>query len=108
VGHPDLINEVAFNDLDAEGQAEWSKEMTHTSARLFATPSGNEPWTKGVNCGYIFCTDDNALPYPLQQQMAAQLGPDANTVAIKAGHCPFLSIPDELVKAVDTIVSRWN
>ncbi|KAI0147040.1 alpha/beta-hydrolase [Xylariaceae sp. FL1272] len=102
-GKPEMLPQVAFNDLDAEGQAKWSKEMTHTSAALFATPSSYEPWANGVPCGYIYCTEDNALPLPIQQQMSAQLGPEPVTVSIKSGHCPHLSIPDELVAAIKTV-----
>lgn len=55
-GKPELLPEVAFNDLDTEAQSKWAKEMTHQSAALYAVPSKYEPWTNGVPCGYIFCT----------------------------------------------------
>lgn len=107
-GVAELLPEVAFNDLDAEGQAKWAKEMTHTSAALFATPSGFEPWANGVPCGYIFCELDNALPLPIQQQMASQLGSEPVVASVKASHNPFLSVPDELLKAVQTVESRLS
>ncbi|KAK8035600.1 hypothetical protein PG993_010595 [Apiospora rasikravindrae] len=106
VGVPEMIPQVAFNDLVAEEQAKWTKEMTHTSTALFATPSGHEPWASGTPCGYIFCSDDNALPFPIQQQMAAQLGPEPKIVTLKAGHCPFLSIPGQLVDAIKTLEAQ--
>lgn len=71
---------------------------------LFATPAKYEPWTNDIPCSYIFTIDDNALPYPAQQAMAQQLGPKAKTAAVKAGHSPFLSVPDELVKAVEQVL----
>lgn len=103
LGDAEALPQVAFNDLSGEEQARWSKEMTHTSIRLFASPSGYEPWANGVACKYIFCSQDNALPFPIQQQMAAQLGPSAATATLDAGHCPFLSIPDETIKAIKTV-----
>lgn len=103
VGDAAALPQVAFNDLPAEDQARWAKEMTHTSIRLFASPSGYEPWANSVACKYIFCTQDNALPFPIQQQMAGQLGPDAATVTLDASHCPHLSIPDKVVEAIKTL-----
>lgn len=73
------------------------------SAALFAAPATYEPWAHGIPCSYIFTTEDGALPYPVQQAMAQQLGPEAKTASVKASHCPFLSMPDELVKAVESV-----
>lgn len=106
LGVAEMLPQVAFNDLDGEAQAKWAKEMTHTSTALFTSPSAHEPWAQGTSCGYIFCSEDNALPPPVQQQMAEQLGPEPATVTLRAGHCPFLSIPDQLVEAVQTLEAR--
>ena len=103
LGVPEMLPQVGFNDMAPEDQAKWAAEMTHTSAALFATPSSHEPWATATPCGYIFCSDDNALPFPIQQQMAEQLGPNPKTVTIKSGHCPFLSTPGQLLEAVKTL-----
>ncbi|KAK6206643.1 hypothetical protein LQW54_007595 [Pestalotiopsis sp. IQ-011] len=105
-GKPELLPEVAFNDLDAEAQSKWAKELTHQSAALYAVPSNYEPWTNGVPCGYIFCTDDNALPLSLQQQMAAMLNPGPAVASLKAGHCPHVSMPDDFVRAVRDVQQK--
>lgn len=97
VGNPDMLPEVAFNDLDEDAQKKWSKETTHSALGLFTAPSGFEPWANSIHIAYIFCTEDNALPYPVQQQMSLQGGPDLVSVKLDAGHCPFLSIPDRLL-----------
>lgn len=93
-----------MNDLSPEEQKKWGKEVSHTSSALFAGVSEYEPWNEGIPCAYIFTEYDGALPYTLQQQMATQLGPDALTVTLKAGHCPFLSTPTEVLAAVKNIV----
>ncbi len=98
-----MFPQIGFNDLSAEDQARWAKEATHTSAALFATPSSYEPWATGIPCSYIFTSDDNALPLVFQQGMAQQLGPEPRTATLKSGHCPFLSMPDELLKALETV-----
>jgi hypothetical protein len=88
----------------------YAEQLKHISVAAFATPSTFEPWANGVPCAYIFCELDNALPFPVQQQMAAQLGSNATTFSLKAGHCPFLSMPEELrdvvVKASEVGLSQ--
>jgi len=100
LGVPSMLPEVAFNDMTPSEQERWSKGMTHTSVALFATPSGYMPWAHGVPSGYIFCTKDNALPLAMQQQMASQLEPAVVKTSINSGHCPHLSMPDDLVAAI--------
>lgn len=95
---------VGFGDLSLEEQEKWSKEFAHTSAILFEGTSEYEPWNEGIPCAYIFTIDDGALPYPLQQQLAATLGPKAPSVTLKANHSPFLSVPNELLAAVEKLV----
>lgn len=104
-----MIPEVAFNDMAdrPEEQARWAAEMTYTATGLFASPSEHEPWTAGVPCGYIHCTADNALPYPMQQGMAAALGADAPISTLEgAGHCPHNSRPKELIAAVKEVAGK--
>lgn len=95
-----MMPQIAFNDLPTEQAALYVSQMSHSAAVVFATPSTYEPWANGVPCAYIFCTDDNVLPFQIQQQMASQLGPEPTTFTLKAGHCPFLSIPDKLVEVI--------
>lgn len=98
-----MFPQIGFNDLSPEEQARWSKEATHTSAALFATPSMFEPWTNGIPCSYIICANDNALPMPFQQGMVQQLGPEPRTVTLTSGHCPFVSKPGELLEALEKV-----
>jgi len=100
-----MMPEVGFNDLSAAEKQKWSKAVTHTSAALFATPSKYEPWKHGIPCSYIFCNLDNALPMPYQQGMAAQLtAKDTKTATLETGHCPFLSKPQELLLALESVL----
>lgn len=97
--------QVGLSDLSPEEIKIWSKEVSHTSAALFVGKSEYEPWADGVPCAYILLKQDGALPFPLQQKMAQQLGPNPLTVEIDSNHCPFLSKPDELLSAIDKIAS---
>ncbi|KAI7784922.1 alpha beta-hydrolase [Diaporthe eres] len=104
-GDPNVVPELGFSDLPPEERQKWFKKMTHTSAALFAGVNEYEPWNGGVPCAYIFTEDDGALPYALQQQMAAQLQPGAPKILVKANHCPYLSVPAESLAAVEKIVA---
>ncbi|KAK0649941.1 Alpha/beta hydrolase fold-1 [Cercophora newfieldiana] len=104
LGDAEMLPQVGFNDLPVDEQAKWVKEMTHTSTALFVAPSGYELWANGVPCSYLFCTEDNALPLAYQQGMAQQLGPENRTANLKSGHCPFLSVPDQLLKAFEDVI----
>ncbi|KAG4444259.1 hypothetical protein IFR05_000234 [Cadophora sp. M221] len=99
-GRKSMVKEVVFNDISDEKAAIYMDQMSHSSTSVFATPSTFEPWANGIDCAYIFCTEDNGLPFPIQQQMAQQSGPEPVTWSLKAGHCPFLSIPDQLLEVV--------
>ncbi|KAI1407665.1 alpha/beta-hydrolase [Hypoxylon sp. FL1857] len=96
----EILGDALYDDLDEESQAKWAQEVSHTSVAVFEGVSQYEPWFEGVPCGYIFCSEDHALPLRVQQDMAAQLGSEPVTATIKAGHCPFLSVPDELVTVI--------
>lgn len=103
-GNPDMLPQVGFNDLPPAEQEKWAKEMTHTSAALFATPAAYEPWAHGVPCSYIFTELDGGIPFPAQQGMAQLLGPGAKSATLKSGHCPFLSMPGDLIKAIESVL----
>ncbi|KUI72515.1 Pyrethroid hydrolase [Cytospora mali] len=102
---PESMADVGFGDLPSEEQKRWGKELMHTSAILFEGVSEYEPWNESIPCAYIFAEDDGAIHYPVQQKMAAQLGPNALTVTLKSSHSPFLSMPKELLAAVEKIVA---
>lgn len=51
---------------------------------------------------YVFTTEDNAISYPFQQQMATDAG-ITKTFTINTGHSPFISKPTELTAILNTI-----
>ncbi|KAI1454200.1 alpha/beta-hydrolase [Annulohypoxylon moriforme] len=106
--HEEKVSVAIYNDLDEESRAKWVKEVSPTSAALFKGVSNCEPWAEGIPCAYIFCVEDRALPMRIQQDMATQLGPEPVTVNLKAGHSPFLSVPDELVAAIAEVEGKLS
>jgi pimeloyl-ACP methyl ester carboxylesterase len=52
---------------------------------------------------YVVCTDDRALPVPLQRSCADRVG---TVVEIPTSHSPFLSRPDELARMLAALAAR--
>ena len=48
---------------------------------------------------YVFCTEDNTIPYERQKAMEAR-APCHSTTTLKSDHSPFFSCPDELAEAL--------
>lgn len=102
--NPDMMLQIGFRDLPPEGQEKWAQEMTYTSAALFASPAVYEPWANNIPCSYIFTVNDGALPLSVQKGLAEQLGPEAKTASLNSDHAPHVSMPEELVKAIEAVI----
>lgn len=73
----------------------------------FGTPLSytSEEYASAGKKFYIYTTDDKAITYGFQQQMAEAAGIE-NTYAIAAGHSPFVSRPAELVEILKKIAKK--
>lgn len=105
IGDAKVLPKLALHDLSPAAREEAMKYMTHTSTVLFSGESEYEPWNEGIPCAYIVTKQDGSLPAALQEAMASQLGPNGLIVNVEANHCPFLSVPEELLAAVEKIVA---
>ncbi|EFW98422.1 hypothetical protein CMQ_4274 [Grosmannia clavigera kw1407] len=98
---------VFYHDLNAE-DLKWALDnLKHQSAPIFTDAADYEPWHE-IDCGYIFCDDDQAIPLPVQEQLASALGPDAFFTHLKASHSPFLSMVPELTGALEKAAAFAN
>jgi pimeloyl-ACP methyl ester carboxylesterase len=85
------LHQALFADLDS-ARAKWAQEQfVLQSAAAYdsksTAPARSHPVT------YVVCTEDEAVPVPVQEAMAA--GAD-NVVRMRSAHCPQLSRPEEL------------
>ncbi|KAK3344906.1 hypothetical protein B0H65DRAFT_427222, partial [Neurospora tetraspora] len=99
--HEEPTIDVLLNDLPEEEQRYWGRQVTHTSVGLFNTPSTYEPWSNGIPCSYIYCERDNGMHMARQKLMRDRLGPDAKEVYLDCGHYLYLSMPKELLRAIE-------
>ncbi|EOD51993.1 hypothetical protein GTA08_BOTSDO12061 [Neofusicoccum parvum] len=98
--HAQTPEVVFYHDVDADGQKSAISKLQHNSARIFTDEVTYEPWHE-IPCFYFFCEADQALPFPIQQQMAAALGADAPTFKSVGSHSPFLSQPKEVIEGLE-------
>lgn len=94
---PDLqrAHHVLFADLDDE-RAAWAHRQFLPQAAAIASEPARAP-QRSHPVTYILCTQDMAVPLEAQEGMAAAA--DA-TIRLDSDHCPNLSHPDELARAL--------
>ncbi|KAK8043154.1 hypothetical protein PG994_013637 [Apiospora phragmitis] len=85
-----------YHDCAPAVQEQAVANLCLQSKQVFLDSVAYEPWNDGVECAFYFCDEDKALPPPIQEQLAAQLGPNAITYHAKTSHSPFLSEVDEV------------
>ncbi|ORY58904.1 Alpha/beta hydrolase fold-1 [Pseudomassariella vexata] len=94
--HADDPKQIFYHDVEGEQLEQALSTLKHQSAPVFTDVVSYEPWHK-IECLYMICEEDKALPAFIQEGMAKSLGESSQTVRIKASHSPFLSQPDAVV-----------
>ncbi|TDZ74318.1 hypothetical protein CTRI78_v000802 [Colletotrichum trifolii] len=79
--------------------------VQHQSAQAFAGVVTYEPW-RDIPCGYIACSEDRAVPFFAQEQMAGLLGPRAVRETFETAHSPFLSMTRETADVVERMARK--
>ncbi len=60
-----------------------------------------------IPTSYILCTQDQALPYHVQQQLVQNAGlKEADVVTCDAGHSPFISQPNVVLEMLKKAVNE--
>ncbi|KAJ5132496.1 hypothetical protein N7448_006654 [Penicillium atrosanguineum] len=105
--------ETFYNDIDSATAAELAKGNV-TQNWAAATGSVSEaPW-RDLPTTYVYCTKDLAITLPLQKMMVEDAVASADgavefvTEDLDSGHCPFLSMPDELANIVKRVLIKVN
>jgi pimeloyl-ACP methyl ester carboxylesterase len=72
----------------------------------FVTPVSIPPGAlDGINRYCVLCTQDRAIPPPLQRRMSAE-NACADVVELDTDHTPHLSMPDELAAVLDRFAAH--
>jgi pimeloyl-ACP methyl ester carboxylesterase len=94
-------HQVLFGDLDADRAAATHERLASQSAASFLAPSGAA--TRSHPATYVLCTEDHAVPPPLQEAMAARA---EDVVRLQSAHFAQLSRPRELAELLSAAVDR--
>lgn len=97
-----------YHDLPPAEQEKWAGEMLKSPASTqYHTITHAAYMHHPVS--YIYCTLDQGLVYPIQQQMVTGLseryGLSFSTETLEASHSPYLSMPDKVLAAVEKLLS---
>ena len=95
-----------YGDIPKEDQDYWVSQLKNQSTATFEKGSGSEGVYEGfldVPLWYLICTEDQAIPLPVQQGMigmAKEKGSQVVEKTLECSHSPFLSKPDETVQFI--------
>jgi pimeloyl-ACP methyl ester carboxylesterase len=105
---PDAARHALFNCSTPE-QASWGAEglgpqpVKPFEQKVTVAPENADAF-RGLRRAYILAEHDRAIPPAMQRRMASEQNCDP-VIALDADHWPWLSSPDEFVKALDSAVN---
>ena len=98
---PGVAGRALFNHCTPERARELEQLLEPQVIRVLFTPvviADDRP----INRSYVVCSDDLAIPAPLQRLMAAET-PGVKVVEIDSDHSPFISHTPEIVALLDEL-----
>ena len=95
---------VFFGDLDDALASEWLGKLKSQPASGWDDTVTYCGW-KDVPSVYLVCEGDQAIPPPLQEQLAGMAGSKIEKCA--AGHMVMLSMPDKVVEIIEGAVASF-
>jgi len=102
---------VLFNDLDDAHAAPLVEALGTTSLSAFDTPAPSPAWAEEAFKGklaFLRCLRDQALPTFVQDMFVQKSGVEWVVKDVDAGHCPFVSRPEAVVKALGELVELFR
>ncbi|GKT55209.1 hypothetical protein ColTof4_07928 [Colletotrichum tofieldiae] len=93
--------EAFYADVAPEARERAIGLLKHQTTVSFEEPVTYEPW-HDIDCMYVGCEDDGAIPFFAQEQMQQLLGPAAIKLRRKSSHSPFLSQVSETADAIES------
>jgi hypothetical protein len=92
-----------YNDLPSSAQQHWISELLKTPRITKYTAISHAAYLYHP-VTYLYCENDQALPYPVQKRMVekiGRLGVEIEEETCKAGHSPYLSMPETVLDIVE-------
>jgi pimeloyl-ACP methyl ester carboxylesterase len=95
-----------YNDLPVDQQKHWVAELVPSPisvADSLVTYAAYQHYP----VTYMYCEADQTLPLKLQQMMVKTADIDLTIETCTAGHSPFLSQPESVLKVVQKITGKF-
>jgi pimeloyl-ACP methyl ester carboxylesterase len=99
---PARVVEFFYHDCPVETAADATARLRPMSFAAMAGVTREVAWRQKP-ATYVVCTDDRAIPVPLQRSCAARIG---DAVELPTSHSPFLSRPDDLARLLAGYAAR--
>ncbi|KAL1612799.1 hypothetical protein SLS60_001028 [Paraconiothyrium brasiliense] len=102
VVHPDNPRDIFYADLDDATATRWVERLLPFSYQTYFSKTRYAAYVD-VPSTFIFCTEDKAIPPPVQEMMVAgaeQQGAKFGRTTIGASHSPMISQPGEVFEAI--------
>ncbi len=91
-----------YNDLPPSEQAHWLSQLRPHCASAQLTPLTRAAY-RYIPTWYLLCENDQALPLEVQKMMIQETGVDIKTESCSAGHSPYLSQPEVVVRLLKKV-----
>ncbi|KAK8867373.1 hypothetical protein PGQ11_005951 [Apiospora arundinis] len=98
--YPVEPEKIFYADVPADLTQKAVAALRSETARSYDDMATYAPWADGVEVGYFFTEQDQAVPREAQTQFAAKFPPGSFSRTFNSSHSPFLSMPSHVVEAV--------
>ncbi|MBW2373360.1 MAG: alpha/beta fold hydrolase, partial [Deltaproteobacteria bacterium] len=96
---PESAREIFYHGC-SDADAAWATQLLRPDPLLPLLQKLRGRTLPDLPCGYIECTQDQAISLSRQRSMAGRVS-IAATATLESDHSPFLSAPDELARSLD-------
>ncbi|ESZ98344.1 hypothetical protein SBOR_1222 [Sclerotinia borealis F-4128] len=96
-------DQICYNDLTLEQQKHWVEELG-TAPTIVHMTSVTHAAHLHYPVTYLYCEEDQAMPLEIQERMVKEVGVEFQIKRCSAGHSPYLSQPETVLRVVEEIV----
>jgi pimeloyl-ACP methyl ester carboxylesterase len=101
---------ILYADADVSLTASLEAAMIPHALAAFETPAPAPAWAEAAFDGrraYIRTLDDQCNPLFLQDIWLEKSGVKWDVTDLKTSHCPFISVPEEVVSKTVSFIEKW-
>ncbi|CAH0021601.1 unnamed protein product [Clonostachys rhizophaga] len=97
---------VFYGDVEPPMAEKHIQAISSMPLKAFMDISTFTPWENGIEVGYIYAEENQAVSLDIQIELSSQLPASSFTESLGSGHMPFLSMPETLSNTIDQAAKR--